>query len=598
MLRKALATLPPTLDKTYERILAAIDEIDADYAIRILCWLAFSERPLSIGEVSEVVAIDVDRDPAFNQEEVLEDPQEVLEICSSLVTTTTGEKFRWIETEYIKVNEQVVRLAHYSVKEYLVSNRIQEGQAARYSMQAAACHINMARACLGYLEQFQSYEPLVYNELEEFKLARYSADYWASHIPKSGDRGTEMNQEVLHLLSADNPAYLNWVRICNPENYGQRYSFELGREKLLSPLCSAALLDLEEVTKLLLDNGADVNAQDGHGRITLQMAITYERGEIVRLLLDRGADINAQSKYHDTPLQEAIGAGRSETVRLLLDRGADITTQNGNNENPLWQTSAYGWADIVRLMLDKGADITAQDKSGQSPLSVASRCGHKEVVSVLLNHGANPAIADKDGCMPLESAIAGGRADVVELLLKNGAAKTIPGTSGSTPLDFATDHGQTLLHLAAGHRRGCMESFQYYIGLGLDPTAVDAKGYDVLYYASSGSCVELVKALLNKDTKPLCKSTNWSPVHWACRAGNSKVVELLVEAGFHTEPVTTSHPERQWSPLDITIYHGYEGMLDNLSTFCRSRLGAETSTIQHYEQGFKCNGCTNVSGQY
>src|ERR1700753_2034760 len=74
MLRKALATLPPTLDETYNRILCAIDEEDFEYAVRILRWLAFSARPLSVEEISEVVAIDIERDPAFDSEEVLEDP--------------------------------------------------------------------------------------------------------------------------------------------------------------------------------------------------------------------------------------------------------------------------------------------------------------------------------------------------------------------------------------------------------------------------------------------------------------------------------------------------------------------------------------------
>lgn len=47
-LRRSLATLPPTLDKTYDRILSSISEVDSQYAIPILQWLAFSARPLSI----------------------------------------------------------------------------------------------------------------------------------------------------------------------------------------------------------------------------------------------------------------------------------------------------------------------------------------------------------------------------------------------------------------------------------------------------------------------------------------------------------------------------------------------------------------------
>ncbi|RII22710.1 hypothetical protein CUC08_Gglean013428 [Alternaria sp. MG1] len=122
MLRKSLATLPRTLDQTYDRILTAISEEYAEYAMRILQWLTFSARPLSVEEVAEVVAIDVARDPAFDRDEVLEHPLEVLDICSSLVTITTNEVDRRSGSA-----QRIVALAHYSVQEYLVSDRIRQG---------------------------------------------------------------------------------------------------------------------------------------------------------------------------------------------------------------------------------------------------------------------------------------------------------------------------------------------------------------------------------------------------------------------------------------------------------------------------------------
>jgi hypothetical protein len=91
-LRISLSTLPPTLDETYERILSAIREEDAEYAVRILRWLSFSERPLLLEEVAEVVALDPGREVPFHEDEVLLDPLDVLEICSSLVITTTISK--------------------------------------------------------------------------------------------------------------------------------------------------------------------------------------------------------------------------------------------------------------------------------------------------------------------------------------------------------------------------------------------------------------------------------------------------------------------------------------------------------------------------
>ena len=127
MLRKSLATLPPTLDETYNRILCDIDEKDSEYAVCILQWLAFSSRPLLVEEIAEVIAINVERNPAFNRDEVLEEPSEVLSICSSLVTiTTTEQRF----TTGSKGHSKVVTLAHYSVKEYLISDRSLQRRAA------------------------------------------------------------------------------------------------------------------------------------------------------------------------------------------------------------------------------------------------------------------------------------------------------------------------------------------------------------------------------------------------------------------------------------------------------------------------------------
>ena len=86
-LRKALRTLPKDLDETYARILQSIDEDGyGEQVSKILQWLAYSERPLSLGEMAEVLAVDV-HGCQFGVERRLADPRDVVAICSSLVTT-------------------------------------------------------------------------------------------------------------------------------------------------------------------------------------------------------------------------------------------------------------------------------------------------------------------------------------------------------------------------------------------------------------------------------------------------------------------------------------------------------------------------------
>jgi hypothetical protein len=210
MLRKSLASLPRTLDQTYDRILTAISEEYAEYAMRILQWLTFSARPLSVEEIAEVVAINVARDPAFDRDEVLEDPLEVLDICSSLVTVTKNKVDRRSGSA-----QRIVALAHYSVQEYLVSDRIKQGPAKQYSMQEAECHNVITRGSLKYLIQLQ--QPLSRETLEAFALARYTAEFWSSHLRKTGDEIEQVSQLAVDLVAIIQPAYLTWVQLYNPD---------------------------------------------------------------------------------------------------------------------------------------------------------------------------------------------------------------------------------------------------------------------------------------------------------------------------------------------------------------------------------------------
>lgn len=172
MLRKSLATLPSTLDETYDRILSAINEEHSEYAVRILRWLTFSSRPPLVEEISEVAAINVERDPMFDRQEVLEDPLESLNMCSSLVSlATVEESSRRGWNDQSESARQIIFLAHYSVKEYLISERSRKGRAARYSMQDADCNEIIAKSCLGYLLQFQQSESFSSESIEEFQLA-------------------------------------------------------------------------------------------------------------------------------------------------------------------------------------------------------------------------------------------------------------------------------------------------------------------------------------------------------------------------------------------------------------------------------------------
>src|SRR5437764_417870 len=141
MLRKTLKSLPKTLDDTYARILLSIDEGYIQDALKILQWLSFSTRPVLIKEVAEVVAVDLERShPRFDPEQRLHEPHDLLVICSSLVTTSSVT-FELPDGELEGTEE--LRLAHFSVKEYLTSERIQAGPASKFGILEITAHLSI-----------------------------------------------------------------------------------------------------------------------------------------------------------------------------------------------------------------------------------------------------------------------------------------------------------------------------------------------------------------------------------------------------------------------------------------------------------------------
>jgi len=91
----------------------------------------------------------------------------------------------------------------------------------------------------------------------------------------------------------------------------------------LTPLMVASGNGYEEVARVLINNGADVNAKWTHRQITpLIMAATEGHKEIVKLLLEKGADVNAKNHYGTTALKAASDIGHTDIVKMLKEAGA------------------------------------------------------------------------------------------------------------------------------------------------------------------------------------------------------------------------------------------------------------------------------------
>ncbi len=304
--------------------------------MKLLLWLTFAEHPLHIDYLADIVKFDMD-DKAFNSSASLSSPDDVLVICSSLVT---------------KMDDHTVQLAHASVKQYILERprTIQ----SRIVINPLIGNRFVGLCCLAYLLHSRESCPSRYiSGSEEKKYAnsmiRYAAKNWSKHI-LTVDEDESITEQMKKLFVLKSFAFRNWVRVNNND---KRYDIS-GHMKGSSLLHCAAFHGLTRMVEWFLPT-------------------VYNESEVIEAL-------SAASKY-----------GHAAVARVLLGE-----CRQGQYGNTLEIASLHGHKQIIELLLEKGADVNAQGGCCGNALQAASFKGHKEVVELLLEKGADDMLTRGD----------------------------------------------------------------------------------------------------------------------------------------------------------------------------------------------------------
>jgi ankyrin repeat protein len=248
-----------------------------------------------------------------------------------------------------------------------------------------------------------------------------------------------------------------------------------------------------EITALLLDAGADIEARDGRGFTPLLWATYGGHASTVELLVGRGADINAAHEAMGfTPVglafrTECQKRQPPEMTRFLIDRGAEFdpnATDPFSGMQLLYIAIVFANTEMIDYMIELGGDVRiTRDRDGKTPVNDAASRGLPGVVEVLISHGADVTTPDHEGNPPIRYAVEQGHTDVIELLLRNGATTDFVDRRG----------GSTLLHLAATN--GYSGAVDVLIRAGCDVNARDEQDRTPIFYAAkygNPSCAEIL----------------------------------------------------------------------------------------------------------
>jgi hypothetical protein len=283
-----------------------------------LTWLCFSKRPVKVYEIMEELTVELGKNPRLNGECPWQDPNDLILIFPGLISMSSlDEKAQDgsfdlkeeasfdsdeeshllnLPSDYMSLSTNeasqvsLVHIAHISVQEYLESERFQSSKVANSALHSREANMSPAATRPVYLQNVPS------TDLDGFRLGPYAIEYWHQHLLEADEESDTLISMATDLLNSKD-SLNKWISLYNPNKIYPRLPRNLSSMGFAGPLYCASLLGLYRLVEALLEpvsRDGTIAARFGEEGNTLYAASSEWHDKIVHLLLDKGADVDAQ----------------------------------------------------------------------------------------------------------------------------------------------------------------------------------------------------------------------------------------------------------------------------------------------------------------
>ncbi|KAL8732018.1 MAG: hypothetical protein Q9181_004084 [Wetmoreana brouardii] len=586
----ALNDLPRDLPETFRRILSRYTEADdIDVGRRIFHWVAIAKRPLTVEELREAIGTKPLQE-TWSDDSYINDMKKAIACCGNLV--------------FIEEEQQTVHFTHGSVKQYLLSDAVQESL-TKHFVDLRKADEDAGAVCITYLN-FPVFNRQVARKVDDSirttditttvvknslplgqtanKIAlaylerRNKTDKSIHHLLQdaTGDIDVNRQQKTLKDYAFLQYAKQFWLEHTKQEiDHNSTKLWRLWRNLIVEArgrdTLSSAPWTLEDWESHAANVLEWVVEQNHCSLARLIISSDIELAQQKLLILVKGAALRGHARLIeislgsekvsqnvlDLGLQAAAGGGHVEVVKRLLQANADVNADARDRDKTALQAAAGGGhIEVVERLLQEKAKVnTAPGFGSRTALQVAAEGGYLDVVECLLqaNADVNADARDSDKTA-LQAAAGGGYIEVVERLLQEKAEVNAASGFGSrTALQAAA---------AGGHIEVVKRLLQEKAKVNAAPgfgsrTALQA--------AAKGGYLDVVESLLqaNADVNTAPGYNGKTVLQAAAEGGHLDVVERLLQAKAEVN-ATASNRYNGRTALQAAAEGGYLDVVESL----------------------------------
>ncbi|KAL7937834.1 ankyrin repeat-containing domain protein [Trichoderma chlorosporum] len=329
---------------------------------------------------------------------------------------------------------------------------------------------------------------------------------------------------------------------------------ELGLDSIVESLVSTKLADLTEHSKIDGWTSAHVLELES----PLCTAIRHGHSRLVDFFLENGAK---SSKA----ILEAAEFDRVDYLEKILEEKLQHYPDHVL-KSALYKAAEAGNFEAFRFFDRASPDWDWKDDDGRTILHAAATGGDARILRRITERKECDLDAkDKEGKSALVVATQLNHTPFVEELCKMGADATLAINNGRTALHYAITRDPKIVRLLLQHKA--------------NPVALDKQSQTPLHFAcrlgDSGVLIALVEALSDERSIDVRNGSNQSALHIAAACGHLEIVSFLLDHGADA----LSEDKEKQKPIDHAAAAGNSDVLKMLYSHLKAKLGSSKMLV-------------------